>query len=145
MGSLHEDNFKIGAINMNNSDTPIKRQRAFLVDDDKDTLAVMAYLFEAADVEVVKVNQSTNALDEFVSNSISGGSFDLIALDIRMPHIDGNELARQIREKGFKGPIVALTASATGGGRRESKECGFDHYFGKKELTTSLLLALLQK
>lgn len=130
---------------MNNSNTSTKQHRAFIVDDDKDTLAIMAYLFESADVEVVKVNESAKALDEFVTNSMSGGNFDLIALDIRMPNIDGNELARQIRDKGFKGPIIALTANATGGGRKQSKESGFDHYFGKKELTKNVLMALLQK
>lgn len=130
---------------MVNQNNRADKHRAFLVDDDSDTLAILSHLFETADVEVVTVKESARALDEFVCNSTSGGTFDLIALDIRMPHIDGNELARQIREKGFKGPIIALTATATGGGRRESKESGFDYYFGKKELTKNVLLALLQK
>lgn len=129
---------------MNIQNTSLKRPRAFLVDDDKDTLAVMAFLFETVDVEVVKVSESAKALDEFISNSMSGGNFDLIALDIRMPDIDGNELARQIREKGYKGPIIALTATATGGGRRESKQSGFDYYFGKKELTNEVIKAILK-
>lgn len=121
------------------------KHRAFLVDDDKDTLIVLAYHFEQVGVEVVKVNNSATALDDFITQTMSGGRFDIVVLDIRMPQIDGNELARQIREKGYTGPLIALTAVASGGGRRESKDSGFDYYFGKRQLKKEVILALLNR
>jgi len=130
---------------MNTQQSANKMPRAFIVDDDEDSLAIISYLFESAEVDVVRVIESTKAIDEFKANAASGGDFDLVALDIRMPNIDGNELARQIRQTGYRGPIIALTANASGGGRRVSKASGFDYYFGKVEVTKNLVLGLLQK
>ena len=41
----------------------------------------------------------------------SGKIPDIIFLDIIMPGIDGISLARTIRNKGYKGPIVFMTSS----------------------------------
>ena len=130
---------------MNQKDEMNTKPRVFIVDDDKDILMMIGFLFESANAEVVKVHESLKAIEEIVSHTKSGGPFDLIVLDIRMPAIDGNSLAKRIRDEGYTGKIVALTAAASGKGRSESKESGFDHYLGKKELTSSVVQALLQK
>lgn len=119
------------------------KRRVFIVDDDKDTLSVLSALFVSCGAEVFGVSQSTKALDDFVAQTIGGTPFDLIALDIRMPQVDGNELARRLREKGYTGPVVALTAAVSGGGRNESKDSGFDYYFGKQQFTKEVVTALL--
>ena len=46
------------------------------------------------------------AVDEFKSNF-----YDLIILDIQMPHINGFQLYREIRKKDIKAKICFLTAS----------------------------------
>jgi CheY-like chemotaxis protein len=37
-------------------------------------------------------------------------SFDLIVLDLRMPHLDGFQTVRRLREQGVTVPTIALTA-----------------------------------
>ncbi|WP_414114406.1 response regulator, partial [Staphylococcus hominis] len=37
---------------------------------------------------------------------------DIVLSDVNMPNMDGYQLARTLREQGFKQPIVALTANA---------------------------------
>ena len=43
---------------------------------------------------------------------ISRAHPDLILMDIAMPHIDGWQTVRQLRQHGFHGPIVMLSANA---------------------------------
>ena len=51
----------------------------------------------------------------------SARRFDLVLMDIFMPKMDGYEASRTLREKGYAGPIVAVTASALKGERASLK------------------------
>ncbi len=64
----------------------------------------------------------------------TGGSFDVILMDIEMPGMDGLEAASQIR-RAFEGRprpyIVALTANAQSSARAAYLEAGMDDYLSK--------------
>jgi len=68
--------------------------------------------------------------------------FDLILMDIFMPRMNGYEATRAIREKGFGGPIIAVTASALKGERDKCLEAGMDDIlvkpFKKRDLAELL-------
>lgn len=113
------------------------------MDDDIDTLEILTCLFESANAAVVDCSIATKAVEEFESQSTKGGTFDLVVLDIRMVGINGNDLAKLIRNTGFKGQMVALTALASGAGRTRSKDSGFDRYLGKSEISPKVISALL--
>src|SRR5437660_8665137 len=49
----------------------------------------------------------------------------------QMPNRDGLEATRMIREKGYQGPIVALTAFAEESNVKECFEVGMDMFLGK--------------
>lgn len=58
--------------------------------------------------------------------------FHLIFMDIQMPHMDGLDATRIIREKGFKDiPIVAMTAQTMKGDRERCLKAGMDDYIAK--------------
>jgi PAS domain S-box-containing protein len=63
-------------------------------------------------------------------------AFDLILMDVEMPHLDGIDATQQIRlletERGMeRTPIVAVTAHALDGFRQRCLEVGMDHFVAK--------------
>jgi len=56
---------------------------------------------------------------------------DLILLDIQMPGMDGYDTIRELREKGFTRPILALTAHALIDERRKTAAAGFNAHLTK--------------
>ena len=63
---------------------------------------------------------------------------DLVILDVMLPHMDGFEVCRQLRQRGFMKPILMLTARSQEVDKVIGLELGADDYvtkpFGDREL-----------
>jgi CheY-like chemotaxis protein len=61
--------------------------------------------------------------------------FNLIIIDLHMPHIDGIECAKLLQEldrkRGTKTPTIAVTANAMLGDREKCMSAGMDDYLSK--------------
>ena len=66
-------------------------------------------------------------------------TFDLIILDVMMPHLDGLETCRRIRARGDKVPILMLTAATAVDNRVEGLDAGADDYMPKPFALDELL------
>jgi two-component system response regulator ChvI len=74
-----------------------------VVDDDADVLTLVKEVLAEEGHDVLLYDNGRTALDAFEVNSP-----DLIISDIRMPHMDGVELLRRVRQKSAV-PIIFLT------------------------------------
>jgi PAS domain S-box-containing protein len=76
----------------------------------------------------------------------SSRRFDLVLMDIFMPRMSGYEASRELRNRGYSGPIVAITASALKGERENCVEAGMNDVlvkpFKKADLAAILRIYL---
>jgi phosphoribosyl 1,2-cyclic phosphodiesterase/CheY-like chemotaxis protein len=100
----------------------------FIVDDDPDTLALVARLLTDAGHEVTVRASSNGALRD-----IPEARPDCVITDLMMPGMDGFELTRELRRKselaGMK--IMILSAKSYDFDRRRAREMGADGYITK--------------
>jgi len=68
---------------------------------------------------------------ETVERVKAGAVYDVIFMDHMMPRMDGMETMLKLRELGYKGTIVALTANALVGNDEMFKQKGFDGFISK--------------
>lgn len=79
-------------------------------------------------------NEPTGSLAARISTPeirVSPPLFHLILMDIQMPRMDGIESTRKIREIGYNGPIVALTAFTDDSNREACSDAGMQAFLGK--------------
>jgi PAS domain S-box-containing protein len=69
--------------------------------------------------------------------------YDLVLMDVQMPHMDGFEATRQIRNAGQNLPIIAMTARAMRGDRERCLEADMNDYVSKPVSPQALADALV--
>jgi DNA-binding response OmpR family regulator len=120
--------------------------RIFLVEDAPDVQLIVADLLRGHGHEVVVSGDGGEALSLAAEQR-----FDLMILDVMLPGLSGFELCRAVRERGFDGAILMLTARTQVDDRVEGLAKGADDYlikpFDSKELLArvSALLRRLGK
>jgi DNA-binding response OmpR family regulator len=81
------------------------KKKVLLVDDEADLLTLMRKIVSFWGYEVFTASCGDEALD-FLRNE----RIDAMVLDYSMPDIDGIELAKKIRAKGYRVPVIMFTA-----------------------------------
>ena len=99
--------------------------RILLAEDDRALSALILDFFHAADLKVHLVYDGAEALAAAAEHS-----FDLIILDVMMPHYNGLEVCRRIRRESSV-PILFLTALGQEENALEGYRAGADDYLTK--------------
>ena len=105
--------------------------RILLAEDVVSTQRLFTAFLESAGAELVIAENGREALDLVQESEQAGRPFDLVLMDIQMPVLDGHAATRELRARGWKGPIVAVTAHAMTDDRRKCLEAGCSDYASK--------------
>ena len=110
-------------------------KRILLVEDEERLLEVVKLNLELEGHEIVAARDGKEALERFHHER-----FDLILLDVMLPHMDGFSVCRSIRLENRKVPILFLTAKNSAQDRVMGLKIGGDDYLVKPFDLEELLL-----
>jgi PAS domain S-box-containing protein len=114
--------------------------RILLAEDVPANQKLISFLLQKNGAEVAVVENGRLAIDQALAAQRAGTPFDLILMDIQMPIMDGYMATSALRDAGYGGRIVALTAHATEDDRYRCLDSGFDG-FAVKPIQKEQLLA----
>ncbi len=112
-------------------------RRVLLVEDDPVVATVVQDLLRQQGHAVEHAAHGLAAMA-----ALEAGGFDLALLDLDLPGLDGFQLARLLRARGERLPLLALTARADGDAERQALAAGMDGFL-RKPVTGAMLAEAL--
>jgi CheY-like chemotaxis protein/anti-sigma regulatory factor (Ser/Thr protein kinase) len=107
-------------------DSGIKGLHILLAEDHRDLHLALRQFLEQAGAIVESAYDGRQAVAIATS-----ATFDVVLMDLRMPHMDGFQATRILRSQGCTLPIIALTADPTTMYHEEALEAGCDSCLSK--------------
>ena len=110
---------------------PVRSARVLVAEDSLDSQRLMQFLLQRMEMEVVTADNGQAALDAIDRANADGKPIEMVLMDMQMPIIDGYTATPMLRQRGYTGPIIALTANAT---QKDSDHClniGCDEFLTK--------------
>jgi len=134
------------ALGLGLEDMQAKRltSRILVVDDEADVRLLLAREIGDREHEVVAVTDSAQAMEE-----MDRGDFDVVLTDVRMPGMDGMDLARWIKRTRPDTNVIVMTGYGSLETANRAVDLGaFDYLpkpFGEINLVTSSIDRAIQK
>ena len=113
--------------------------RVLVAEDMPDTAAYLRTLLVRWGATAEHVEDGRSAVHRATADN-----FDVILMDVQMPELDGLSATRELREGGYGGPIIALTANALVGDRGACLSAGCTDY-ASKPLDAARLLETIRR
>lgn len=111
--------------------------RVLLAEDLPDNALLLRKMLEPAGVLIHRVEDGQQAVEAALT-----GNFDVVLMDVMMPVKNGLDATRELRARGFRKPIVALTAHALREERQASFSAGCDAHLSKPVRRNELFATL---
>jgi signal transduction histidine kinase len=112
-----------------------------LADDGVDNQRLFAFHLTGAGAAIDIASDGAEAV---AMASVPGARYDLILMDMQMPGVDGYQATRTLRQRGYAGPILALTAHAMAADRERAITAGCDGYLTKPITREALIAACVE-
>ena len=131
---------------------PTLNCRILLAEDGPDNQRLLSLVLKRAGAEVAVAQNGQEAVEMALAHFPDWGRrhddvplpFDLILMDIQMPGMDGYQATARLRQEGYTGPIIALSAHATTVAAERCLEAGCDDYLAKPIDRDALLRKIAQ-
>src|SRR5262249_36275535 len=105
------------------------------VEDNPANISLLQRIARMGGHEVINYTNGETALSNFEKDHA-----DLVLMDLQLEgRVSGLDVVKQLRARGFKTPIVAVTAYAMVGDRERCIEAGCDSYLSKPLPVTELV------
>ena len=108
-----------------------------VVEDNAVNRKVIGSVLSIAGIEPVYAFDGAAALE-----AVKDRTFDIVFMDVMMPVMDGLTATREMRQRGYRGPILGLTANAMAHHREACFEAGMDDHIAKPFRPADILTAL---
>ncbi|WP_339676241.1 response regulator [uncultured Gimesia sp.] len=130
----HENEFSINFNASTQSEEQVlslKGRTVLLAEDGPDNQKLISFILRKSGAEVSVAENGEAALQAAMRSMEIGLLYDVILMDMQMPILDGYGATRRIREQGYPGPIISLTANAMEGDREKCISVGFNEHLTK--------------
>ncbi len=111
--------------------------KVLIAEDNKNNRKVICRTLRKLGLEVEAAPDGLEAVKK-----VSSGCFDVIFMDMQMPHMNGYEATRAIRKLNIKTPIIAWTANIAEGEDLNCINAGCDKYISKPTDRKELICVL---
>jgi len=123
---------------------PLLSRRILFAEDGPDNQRLIAFFLKKSGAEVMLADNGQIALDLASSAVRENRPFDVILMDMQMPVLDGYSATISLRQQGYEGLIIALTAHTMAGDREKCLQAGCDDYV-TKPVDQKKLIALVDQ
>jgi PAS domain S-box-containing protein len=117
----------------------LKGVRVLLAEDGYDNRELIRSVMHKAGAEIECAENGRLAVEKAQS-----GVFDVILMDMNMPEMDGYEATTLLRDRGYAGPILALTANAMSDDCMRCKQAGCNEYLSKPIDRAQLIMTIAE-
>jgi two-component system, sensor histidine kinase len=101
-------------------------RKILVVDDSQENSNYVGSLLKKQGAEVVAASDGISGVSKALL-----GQFDVVLMDLQMPYMNGLEAAKELRRRGYKKPIVALSAHAMQRDKELSLQAGCNAHIAK--------------
>lgn len=101
-------------------------KRILIIDDDKKVARMLSRRIKRMGLDSLVIHNGKEGMEKALEIEP-----DIILLDIRMPGMDGYTVARKLRAKGYRGTIIACSASIGAKETQLTTEAGCDDFIAK--------------
>ncbi|HET7866828.1 MAG TPA: response regulator, partial [Burkholderiaceae bacterium] len=119
--------------------------RVLVVEDNPTNRVVLENMLSAWGIHVTVAADGRHALDILRGLPPGGPGFDLALVDWRMPHMDGVQMAREVRDQGLQPgmKLILLSSVSAPDDVRVAQDAGFARFIHKPVRKTELRQAIL--